>query len=100
MSETLIVRSTRVALPDGVRAAAVVVRDGRIVDVAEHGVRLSAAADVDLGDLALLPGLVDTHVHFNEPGRTDWEGFATAKRSALDCGGTTICDMSLNSLPR
>src|ERR1700678_4005383 len=99
MSETLIVRSTRVALPDGVRAAAVVVRDGRIADVAEHGVRLSAAADVDLGDLALLPGLVDAHVHVNEPGRTEWEGFATATRAAAAGGITTICDMPLNSVP-
>jgi allantoinase len=99
MSETLIVRSTRVALPDGVRAAAVVVRDGRIADVAEHGVRVSAAADIDLGDLALLPGLVDTHVHVNEPGRSEWEGFATATRAAAAGGITTICDMPLNSVP-
>ena len=99
MSETLIVRSTQVALPDGVRAAAVVVRDGRIADVAEHGVRVSAAADIDLGDLALLPGLVDTHVHVNEPGRSEWEGFATATRAAAASGITTICDMPLNSVP-
>ncbi len=99
MSETLVVRSTRVALPDGVREAAVLVRDKRIADIAAYGAQLGAAADVDLGELALLPGLVDTHVHVNEPGRTEWEGFATATRAALAGGITTICDMPLNSVP-
>src|SRR5581483_8492370 len=60
---------------------------------------LDAAREIDLGALALLPGLVDTHVHVNEPGRTEWEGFATATRAALAGGVTTICDMPLNSLP-
>ena len=54
---------------------------------------------VDLGDLPLLPGLVDSHVHVNEPGRTEWEGFASATRAALAGGVTTIVDMPLNSLP-
>ncbi|HWG03070.1 MAG TPA: allantoinase AllB, partial [Trebonia sp.] len=102
MNDTLVVRSRRVALPDGVRAAAVVVRDGRIAEVAGHDARVAGAtgaADVDLGDLALLPGLVDTHVHVNEPGRTDWEGFATATKAAAAGGITTICDMPLNSQP-
>ena len=53
----------------------------------------------DLGDLALLPGLVDTHVHINEPGRTEWEGFATATRAAAAGGFTTLVDMPLNCLP-
>src|SRR5439155_18074762 len=53
----------------------------------------------DLGDLALLPGLVDTHVHVNEPGRTSWEGFASATRAAAAGGVTTILDMPLNSVP-
>src|SRR5690606_7794206 len=57
------------------------------------------AAVVDLGDTALLPGLVDTHVHVNEPGRTEWEGFATATRAAASGGVTTLLDMPLNSLP-
>ncbi len=99
MSETLVIRSTQVALPDGVREAAVLVRDKRIADIAGYGAQLGAAADVDLGELALLPGLVDTHVHVNEPGRTEWEGFATATRAALAGGITTICDMPLNSVP-
>jgi allantoinase len=99
VSDTLVVRSARAALPDGVRPAAVVVRDGRIAEVAAPDARVAGATDVDLGDLALLPGLVDTHVHVNEPGRTDWEGFATATRAAAAGGITTICDMPLNSLP-
>ena len=53
----------------------------------------------DLGDLALLPGLVDTHVHVNEPGRTEWEGFASATRAAAAGGVTTLLDMPLNSIP-
>jgi allantoinase len=59
-----------------------------------------AAADVqDLGDLAILPGLLDTHVHINEPGRTEWEGFYTATRAAAAGGYTTLIDMPLNCLP-
>jgi allantoinase len=98
----LVIRSRRVALPDGVRAAAVVVQNGRITAVtgrdAAHD-SIMTAEDIDLGDLALLPGLVDTHVHVNEPGRTEWEGFASATRAAAAGGITTICDMPLNSVP-
>jgi allantoinase len=65
----------------------------------DYGAHLDAGRDVDLGDLPLLPGLVDTHVHVNEPGRTEWEGFATATRAAAAGGVTTICDMPLNSVP-
>jgi allantoinase len=99
MSYDFVIRSRRAVLPDGVRAAAVAVRQERIEAVAGYGARLDAARDEDLGDIALLPGLVDTHVHVNEPGRTDWEGFTTATRAAAAGGITTICDMPLNSLP-
>jgi allantoinase len=99
MSEALVLRSRRVVLPDGVREAAVLVRDKKIADIATYGAQLGATTDVDLGELALLPGLVDTHVHVNEPGRTEWEGFATATRAAAAGGVTTICDMPLNSVP-
>jgi allantoinase len=99
MRYDLVVRSRRAVLPEGTRAAAVAVSGPVIAAVAGYGEPLDAARDVDLGDLALLPGLVDTHVHVNEPGRTEWEGFRTATRAAAAGGVTTICDMPLNSLP-
>lgn len=95
----LVIRSTRVVTPAGTRPAAVAVRDGRIAAVLPHSSSPETAAQTDLGTLALLPGLVDTHVHVNEPGRTAWEGFATATRAAAAGGVTTIVDMPLNSLP-
>ncbi len=99
MGYDLVVRSRRAVLPDGTRPAAVAVSGAVIAAIEDHGARLEADREVDLGDLALLPGLVDTHVHVNEPGRTEWEGFATATRAAAAGGVTTICDMPLNSLP-
>ena len=95
----LVVRSSRVVLPGGERPAAVAVDGGRITAVGGHDAPFEAATRVDLGDVALLPGLVDTHVHVNEPGRTEWEGFATATRAAAAGGVTTLVDMPLNSLP-
>ena len=95
----LVVRSRRAVTPDGERPAAVAVRDGRIVAVEAYDAAVDAADDIDLAEVALLPGLVDTHVHVNEPGRTEWEGFATATRAAAAGGITAIVDMPLNSLP-
>ncbi len=98
-SPLLVVRSRRVVTPEGVRAAAVHVRDGRIERVAEWSDVPAAAHLDDVGELAVLPGVVDTHVHLNEPGRTEWEGFATATRAAAIGGVTTLVDMPLNSIP-
>ena len=92
------IRSRRAVLPDGERPADVLVRDGRIARVAPYG-SLTAGAVTDLGPVALLPGLVDSHVHVNEPGRTAWEGFDSATRAAAAGGVTTIVDMPLNSVP-
>lgn len=94
-SPALVLRSSRVVLPDGVRAAAVHVRDGVIAAVTAD----APASAVDLGDRVLMPGLVDTHVHVDEPGRTHWEGFETATRAAAAGGVTTLVDMPLNSIP-
>ncbi|MBP2477373.1 allantoinase [Crossiella equi] len=95
----LVLRSRRACLPGGESPAAVAVLGERIAEVAAYDAALSATTELDLGEVALLPGLVDTHVHVNEPGRTAWEGFATATRAAAAGGVTTIIDMPLNSLP-
>ena len=95
----VVFRSRRVVLPDGERPATVAVAAGRIAAVLDHAADPRATHAEDLGDLALLPGLVDTHVHVNEPGRTVWEGFASATRAGAAGGVTTLLDMPLNSLP-
>lgn len=94
----LVLRSRRVATPEGERSLAVAVRDGRIAELLPFDAPCEAARDESL-DCALLPGLVDTHVHVNEPGRSEWEGFRTATRAAAAGGVTTIVDMPLNSIP-
>lgn len=96
----LVVRAERAYTPEGVRAVEVGVHQGRIVAVEALGAGLEGARVVDVpSDQVLLPGLVDTHVHVNEPGRTEWEGFASATRAAAAGGVTTIIDMPLNSIP-
>ncbi|MGP3970097.1 allantoinase AllB [Streptomyces sp. 6N223] len=101
MPETpeLVLRSTRVVTPEGVRAAAVAVAGGRIAEVLPHEAYADDDRARDYGDAALLPGLVDTHVHINDPGRAEWEGFATATSAAAAGGVTTVLDMPLNSVP-
>jgi len=91
--------SPRVVIDDEMRSATVVVEGERIVEVRD-GVRVhDGETRIDLGDDVLAPGLVDSHVHVNEPGRTDWEGFSTATRAAAAGGVTTIVDMPLNCIP-
>lgn len=102
MTEPTALTSSRVLVDGVLRPARVELADGRITAVRAPDDRIDeATADgsTDLGDLVLLPGLVDSHVHVNEPGRTHWEGFATATRAAAAGGVTTIVDMPLNCLP-
>ena len=91
--------SRRIATPDGIRPAAILVREGTIEGVVPVS-QVPADAEVhDFGDSVILPGLVDSHVHINEPGRTEWEGFETATCAAAAGGYTTLVDMPLNCLP-
>ncbi|MCF6403755.1 allantoinase AllB [Chitinophaga filiformis] len=94
----LIIKGNNILTPDGLQQAAVLVKDGRI-----HAIQTdlpdNASSIVDIGDKVLMPGITDPHVHINEPGRTDWEGFDTATRAAIAGGITTLVDMPLNSSP-
>ncbi len=92
------IHSNRTLTPEGIREATVFVDNGKIIDIIEG----KATADIeifDAGDSVLMPGLIDSHVHINEPGRTEWEGFETATKSAAAGGITTLVDMPLNSTP-
>src|SRR6516225_6917269 len=91
--------SRRVVTPDGVRPAAVLVEDGLIRGVVAPEQLPQSSEALDFGDMAILPGLVDSHVHINDPGRSDWEGFETATRAAAAGGYTLLVDMPLNCLP-
>ena len=92
------IRGRRVITPEGERAATVLVHDGVITGLAGYAGAPDGAVTL-ASDEVLLPGLVDSHVHVNEPGRTEWEGFATATAAAAAGGVTTIVDMPLNSIP-
>jgi allantoinase len=83
----------------GITPAAIHIRAGRIVSIAPYEVTATGCPVADAGDLIVFPGLVDTHVHLNEPGRSEWEGFATGTRAAAAGGVTTIVEMPLNSIP-
>jgi len=96
----LIIRGRSVVLPDAVGPYAVHIRDGRIVSVADYDEVAEDCEVVDVaGDSVVMPGLVDTHVHINSPGRTEWEGFSSATQAAAAGGVTTLVDMPLNSIP-
>jgi len=92
-------KSTRVLTAEGLRPAALVVDAGRIVELRGGDDLPAGSATKDFGDAVLLPGLVDSHVHINEPGRTEWEGFTTATQAAAAGGVTTLVDMPLNCMP-
>ena len=89
------ISSQRVVLPDGMRPATIHLDGWSIAAIGPY----TKGAPIDAGNAVIMPGLVDTHVHVNEPGRTDWEGFASATRAAAAGGITTIVDMPLNSIP-
>jgi allantoinase len=94
----LIIRNGTLVTPAGVEQADLAVADQRIVAIGAE-LEGSSSAEIDASGLHVLPGVIDAHVHFNEPGRTKWEGFATGTR-ALAAGGTTACfDMPLNAHP-
>ncbi|TLM70924.1 allantoinase AllB [Pseudarthrobacter sp. NamB4] len=96
----LVIRGQRILTTAGIAPREVGVRGGKIVAIEPLGNGLAGAEVIELNDdETLIPGLVDTHVHVNEPGRTEWEGFASATRAAAAGGVTTIIDMPLNSVP-
>src|SRR3954468_22800687 len=96
-----IIRSERVVLPDGIRPATIIVNNGKIVGIGDRSVgTMTGAMLLDAHSMVVMPGLIDTHVHINEPGRTDWEGFDTATKAAAAGGVTTLLDTPLNNLPR
>ncbi|PUA81772.1 allantoinase AllB [Nocardioides currus] len=100
MAAEVLLRAGRAVVAGVERPASVRVRDGVVVEIGPVDAQADGAAEVVLADdEVLLPGLVDTHVHVNEPGRTEWEGFASATRAAAAGGVTTIVDMPLNSIP-
>jgi len=97
MPETILY-SQRVLLPSGLEPAAIYIQGEKIMNVIP-GPRPDQAGVEDFGEQVIMPGVVDPHVHVNEPGRTEWEGFASATRAAAAGGVTTLVDMPLNSDP-
>ena len=99
MTERFAIVSERTVTPTGVEPAAVIIEGETILDLVAPGSVPAGMRSEQLGELALLPGLVDCHVHVNQPGRTHWEGFETATRAAAAGGVTCLVDMPLNCLP-
>lgn len=92
------ISSNRMIVSGDCRKGIVLVKDGKIVDIV-NDMPIGDFAITDVGDNVLMAGIVDTHVHINEPGRTEWEGFDTATKAALAGGITTLVDMPLNASP-
>ena len=99
MTPALVIRGRQVVLPGAIGPATVHICDGVITTISVFDDVPPGAALHDAGDHVVMPGLVDTHVHINEPGRTHWEGFETATRAAAGGGVTTLIEMPLNSIP-
>jgi allantoinase len=95
----VVVRGKRIVTPSGERTGAIRIRNGVIAEISDFEDISKDCRVYEAGDHAVLPGLVDTHVHINEPGRTEWEGLATATRAAAAGGVTTLIEMPLNSIP-
>jgi len=92
------IKSDRIITPDGIKKATVLIKDGKVDDVAAQKPEGDFPV-IDVGNSVLMAGVVDPHVHINEPGRTEWEGFDTATKAAAAGGITTLVDMPLNSSP-
>ena len=92
----LIIRGAKVCLPDGITETNVAVADGKICAIGEE---LSAKQTLDARGLLLMPGAIDAHVHYNEPGRTDWEGWASGSLASAAGGATCVFEMPLNAFP-
>lgn len=99
LNPDLVIRSRRVVTPGGIAPASIHVETGTIAAVGAWDDLPAGVPVIEAGEAVVMPGLVDTHVHINEPGRTDWEGFETATRAAAAGGVTTLVDMPLNSIP-
>ena len=93
------IRSKHTITPDGIKVAVVIIDNGIITDVVNEISADFNGKIIDATDKILMAGIIDPHVHINEPGRTDWEGFDTATKSAIAGGITTLTDMPLNSSP-
>ncbi len=97
--ETVAIHSTRVVTPTGVVQATLILADGKIQDVLPGRVEQKGISFESFGDQVIMPGVIDAHVHINEPGRTEWEGFETATKAAAAGGITTMIEMPLNASP-
>ena len=89
------IHSNRVVTPTGIIEATVTIKNGLIEEIVQGKIDNA----IDIGEKVLMPGVIDPHVHINEPGRTEWEGFDTATKAAIAGGITTLIDMPLNSSP-
>lgn len=95
----LIIKNGKIVTNEAVFDGDVAVKDGKIVEVSKSQLTSDAAKVIDAKGLHVMPGVIDTHVHFNEPGRAEWEGLATGSRSLAAGGATSFFDMPLNSTP-